>query len=107
MLRGTIRRAVPHRFWPLSSTDRLAPKLIICGFMRWCYPKLPLDSDWSRGSKLGPHRVSETSVQRRLAAILAADVVGYSKMMGQDEAGTLAAVRSIRAEVIDPKVAEH
>ena len=75
--------------------------------MRWCYPNLLLTPDWSRGSKLGPHRVSETSVQRRLAAILAADVVGYSKMMGQDEAGTLAAVRSIRAEVIDPKVAEH
>jgi adenylate cyclase len=51
--------------------------------------------------------VTETSVQRRLAAILAADVVGYSKMMGEDEAGTLAAVRKLRAEVIDPRVAEH
>jgi class 3 adenylate cyclase len=45
--------------------------------------------------------------QRRLAAILAADVVGYSKLMGQDEAGTLAAVKARRAELIDPKIVEH
>ena len=51
--------------------------------------------------------MSENGVQRRLAAILAADVVGYSKLMGQDEAGTLAAVRTLRAEVIEPKIAEH
>jgi adenylate cyclase len=51
--------------------------------------------------------VSDTDIQRRLAAILAADVVGYSKMMGEDEAGTLAAVRKLRAEVIEPKIAEH
>jgi adenylate cyclase len=51
--------------------------------------------------------VSENGVQRRLAAILAADVVGYSKMMGEDEAGTLIAVRKLRAEVIEPKIAEH
>ena len=51
--------------------------------------------------------MSENNVQRRLAAILAADVVGYSKLMGEDEAGTLAAVRKLRAEVIEPKVAEH
>ena len=43
--------------------------------------------------------MTETSVERRLAAILAADVVGYSKMMGEDEIGTLAAVRRLRAEV--------
>ena len=56
---------------------------------------------------MGHDQVTETSVQRRLAAILAADVVGYSKMMGKDEAGTLVAVRKLRAEVIEPKVAEH
>jgi adenylate cyclase len=44
---------------------------------------------------------------RRLAAILAADVVGYSRLMGQDEAGTLTALKALRTEVIDPKVAEH
>ena len=51
--------------------------------------------------------MTETSVQRRLAAILAADVVGYSRLMGLDEDGTLAAVRKLRAEVIEPKIAEH
>jgi adenylate cyclase len=45
--------------------------------------------------------------QRRLAAILAADVVGYSRLMGQDETGTLAALKALRTEIIDPKVAEH
>jgi len=51
--------------------------------------------------------VVENTVERRLAAILAADVVGYSKLMGKDEAGTLTAVRKLRSEVIDPRIAEH
>src|SRR5580700_3635241 len=45
--------------------------------------------------------------ERRLAAILAADVAGYSRLIGADEEGTLHRIRSIRAEVIDPKIAEH
>jgi adenylate cyclase len=45
--------------------------------------------------------------QRRLAAIVAADVVGYSRLMGVDEAGTLAALRNHRAELIDGKISEH
>ena len=44
---------------------------------------------------------------RRLAAILAADVVGYSRLIGADEKGTLDRLRSIRADVIDPKIAEY
>ena len=44
---------------------------------------------------------------RRLAAILAADVVGYSRLMGKDETGTLEALRSHREELIEPKIAEH
>ena len=44
---------------------------------------------------------------RRLAAILAADVAGYSRLMGEDEEGTLAALKAIRREVSDPKVKEH
>src|SRR5688500_20012513 len=46
-------------------------------------------------------------VERRLAAILAADVVGYSHLVEQDEAGTLAALKDLRVEVIDPLLAEH
>jgi len=42
---------------------------------------------------------------RRLAAILAADIIGYSKLMGEDEAGTLAALRRLRSEVFSPAVA--
>ena len=45
--------------------------------------------------------------ERRLAAILAADVAGYSRLMGADEEGTLNRLRSIRANVIDPKIAAH
>src|SRR5947209_5871308 len=46
-------------------------------------------------------------MERRLTAILAADVVGYSRLMGADEAGTLAALKSVRTDFIDGKVAEH
>src|SRR6201987_596362 len=46
-------------------------------------------------------------VERRLAAILAADVAGYSRLMGADEEGTLAALKAILHEVGDPKVKEH
>jgi adenylate cyclase len=45
--------------------------------------------------------------QRRLAAILAADVVGYSRLMAADEVGTLAALKARRREVIEPLVAKH
>jgi len=50
----------------------------------------------------GPARV-----ERRLAAILAADVAGYSRLMGVDEEGTLAALKAIRRELADPKIKEH
>ena len=45
--------------------------------------------------------------QRRLAAIVAADVVGYSRLMGGDESGTLAALKALRHELVDPKIADH
>jgi class 3 adenylate cyclase len=45
--------------------------------------------------------------QRRLAAIVSVDVVGYSRLMGLDEVGTLASLRAHRAELIDAKIAEH
>jgi class 3 adenylate cyclase len=44
---------------------------------------------------------------RRLAAILAADVAGYSRLIGADEQGTLARLKAIRTELIDPAVAGH
>jgi adenylate cyclase len=51
--------------------------------------------------------VSQTSAQRRLAAILVADVVGYSRLMEADEAGTLAALRDRRKGVVEPLVREN
>lgn len=46
-------------------------------------------------------------MERRLAAILAADVVGYSRLMGEDETGTLDRLKRYRAEFIDPQIADH
>jgi len=51
--------------------------------------------------------MAEARVQRRLAAILAADVAGYSRLMGADEEGTLAALKELRRDLADPKIKEH
>jgi len=51
--------------------------------------------------------MAEGRVERRLAAIMVADIAGYSRLMGSDEEGTLAAVKVCRRELIDPKIAEH
>jgi TolB-like protein/cytochrome c-type biogenesis protein CcmH/NrfG len=51
--------------------------------------------------------MTEERVQRRLAAILAADVAGYSRLMGADEEGTLVALKSHRGELVDPTIARH
>ena len=47
------------------------------------------------------------TVTRRLAAILAADVAGYSRLIGADEGGTLERLKALRRELFDPKIAEH
>ena len=46
-------------------------------------------------------------VERRLAAILAADVAGYSRLIGADEEGTLERLKAVRSELVDPKIAER
>jgi adenylate cyclase len=51
--------------------------------------------------------LSTERVECRLAAILAADVAGYSRLMGLDEEGTLKRLKEIRADLIDPTIAEH
>jgi adenylate cyclase len=51
--------------------------------------------------------MAQERVERRLTAILAADVVGYSRLMGVDEEGTLAALKTVRRAVADPKIKEH
>lgn len=51
--------------------------------------------------------MAERRVERRMTAILAADVVGYSRLMGQDEEGTLARLKAHRRELVNPKIREH
>ncbi len=51
--------------------------------------------------------MAEERLQRRLAAILSADVVGYSRLMGVDEAGTLARLKAMRRDLVDPLIAAH
>src|SRR5215469_17420443 len=58
-------------------------------------------------SPLGEKPMAEERVERRLAAILCADVVEYSRLMGADEEGTLAVLKSDRRELIDPLIAQH
>jgi class 3 adenylate cyclase len=51
--------------------------------------------------------MNEPRTERRIAAIVAADVVGYTRLMEQDEAGTLAALKSRRRTVVEPIVASN
>ena len=46
-------------------------------------------------------------VERQLAAVLAADVAGYSRLMGADEEGTLARLKAVRKALVDPTIAAH
>src|ERR1700674_504465 len=57
--------------------------------------------------RLGSTALATERVERGLAAILAADVAGYSRLMGADEEGTLARLKALRRELADPKIKEH
>src|SRR5215475_168410 len=58
-----------------------------------------------RGGAMEP--AGPARVERRLAAILAADVAGYSRLMGANEEGTLERLKELRRALVDPKIAEH
>jgi class 3 adenylate cyclase len=88
---ATVAAGDPIRLGNLETTPRLLLELL--GDTTKA-PLSPLSTDMSSGI-------------RKLAAILAADVVGYSKLMGQDEAGTLAALKHCRRELFDPSVERH
>jgi class 3 adenylate cyclase len=62
---------------------------------------------WERGLRSGPCPVTDKPVQRRLAAILVADVVGYTRLMEADETGTLAAQKDRRTGILEPVVKAH
>jgi class 3 adenylate cyclase len=51
--------------------------------------------------------VSSPTVEHRFAVIMCADVVGYSRLMGADEEGTLAALNAVRRDLVDPTIAAH
>ena len=51
--------------------------------------------------------MAEREVERRLAAIVAADVVGYSRLMEADESGTMVQLKALLKELIEPKIAEY
>src|SRR5262249_8945171 len=69
----------------------------------------PIASGWSEspGGPCTHWKAPPFHGARRLAAVLAVDVAGYSRLMGEDEEGTLAALRAVRRELGDPKIAEH
>jgi adenylate cyclase len=62
--------------------------------------------DWIYGSS-GGFSLATEHVERRLAAVLAADVAGYSRLMGTDEEGTLGRLKSVRKALVDPTIASH
>src|SRR5271155_5673335 len=63
--------------------------------------------DGCGNSRCAGSRREDMKQTRRLAAILAADVAGYSRLMGADEEGTLERLKALRHELLDPKIAEH
>jgi hypothetical protein len=69
-------------------------------------PKLR-PSPWSPGPRDERGAWETVSQTRRLAAILAADIAGYSRLMGASEEGTLRRLKALRAELIDPTIAGH
>src|SRR6266566_1822992 len=77
-------------------------------FGSYCHSR-PKKADNSVSARLcsGRAPMQSDSVQRRLAAILAADVAGYSRLMGVDEIGTLTALKAHRRELVDPAIAGH
>src|SRR5215475_7150689 len=72
-----------------------------------CGSMLPLN--YLRGAESGeePPAVEQRHVERKLAAIVAADVAGYSRLMSADEEGTLAQLKAHRRAVVDPRIKEH
>ena len=76
---------------------------------KWCSHQAEFHYILSRRSpcETGTGEMSEGRVERRLAAILAVDVAGYSRLMGADEEGTHERLKAHFAELVHPKVAEH
>jgi len=90
-----------------SSASRSVPSTAFTRLVRTRMRGRTLSLAKGSFSGLRGHRVTQHRVERQLAAILAADVAGYSRLMGSDEEGTLAALKGHRRALVDPKVSEH
>src|SRR5258708_3431083 len=98
----------PNAVWRISSASRRVTggQQVRGGLAR----DLPLGRCRAYNAATQSHEgdlLANERVERRLTAILAADVAGYSRLMGADEEGTLAQLKSCRRELVDPKIAEH
>ena len=75
----------------------------LCGAKRTLLlPEIPPTFECNRGFSMAEERID-----RRLAAILAADIAGYGRLMGSDEEGTLRQLKAHRKQLVDPKITEH
>jgi class 3 adenylate cyclase len=91
----------------IDAVDVLADEQVMLGNFRTT-PKLMMRMLGKSQGATAPRSTTEANAgERKLAAILAADVVGYSRLMGNDEAGTLSALKACRRDVYDPTVASH
>src|SRR5690606_14317357 len=102
-------RSTPNSVWASSmapSVARIAPHGI---GNRWSRPNAAggRAPGGSARRALSFRRQGENAMERRLAAVLAADVDGYSRLMEADEAGTLAHLKSLRDGLIHPTIAAH
>src|SRR5882672_9186595 len=92
--------------------DRGEPKQAVYTEREWKPSRLPLEWAPRADDPFGPRGWRAPPWPRnasnaKLAAILAADVAGYSRLMGADEEGTLARLKAHRRELIDPEIGEH
>ena len=63
--------------------------------------------DYASANQRDRLKAMAAKIERRIAVVLCADVVGYSRLMGSDEEGTLATLNSVRREIVDPKIADY
>ena len=104
---------VPTRFWDAYPPDGRGTRLLCQGCryspLVFYLPRLRIilsHTSFGAFEKIA-RDVGELIVERRLAAILAADVAGYSRLMGMDEEGTLVQLKGHRQALLDPKIEEH
>jgi class 3 adenylate cyclase/tetratricopeptide (TPR) repeat protein len=102
VVRDQIRDKLPYAFEDIGeqSFKNIARPMRVYALSAGALASLPPVPNMPKGDK----RMRTT---RRLAAILAADIAGYSRLIGADEGGTLQAFKTIRAELFDPTIAEH